>query len=338
MQNQAAAVLSVGEEFSIKVQDEKRRNAVIRIAPLIVIGVLIIIFGAIEREFISSSNFFVILKQLSIPLILSLGLTFVILMGSIDLSVEGVMGLTGSLASIILMNSKNSLNLGVLGILLVLLTGIFAGFLTGLIHVKGKLPSFMVSFGMSSISSGFALLCYKGVPATIEHPLFISLNKDSFLGIPLLAWIAFLLLLTAWLIQEFTPFGRYIYAIGDNEAIPRQNGINVDRIKIMAFMWAGFCVALAGLIGLARSGRGDLLIGKGNLFPAITAVVVGGTVLSGGTGGVMNTLLGALIVTILENGLILVGVSPYFRSGIQGTIIITAVAFTMIRGRRVIIK
>jgi ribose transport system permease protein len=333
-----SAALSVGEEFTQKIRDEKKKAAVIRFAPLIVIAALIMVFAILEREFISADNFFVILKQLSIPLILSIGLTFVILMGSIDLSVEGVMGLTGSLASVILMNSKTALNLGTGGILLVLLVGTFAGFLTGIIHVKGRLPSFMVSFGMSSIASGFALLCYKGVPATIEHPWFISLNKDSFMGVPLLAWIAFFLFLIAYLIQEYTPFGRYIYAIGDNETIPRQNGIDVNRIKVLAFMWAGFCVAVAGLVGLARSGRGDLLIGKGNLFPSITAVVVGGTVLSGGTGGMLNTLMGALIVTILENGLILTGVNPYIRAGIQGTIIIAAVAVTMTRGRKIIIK
>lgn len=330
--------LSISEEFSLKVKTERRKARVIRIAPIIVLFVLIAFFGATNFEFVSISNLLTILKQLSIPLILALGMTFVILMGSIDLSIEGVMALTGCLASILILNSKTSTDLGVLGIVIVLAVGALMGLVTGLIHVKAKLPSFMVSFGISSIASGFALLCYKGIPATIKHPIFISLNKDSFLGFPLLTWIALVVFIIAYILQEYTAFGRYIYAIGDNESIPRQTGINVEKMKILVFMWSGFCIGLAGIIGLARSGRGDLLIGKGNLFTAITAVVLGGTLLSGGKGGVINTLLGALIVTVIQNGLILMGVNPYIQSAIQGIIIVSAVALSVTRGKNVITK
>ena len=115
-------------------------------------------------------------------------------------------------------------------------------------------------------------------------------------------------------------------------------GINVDRIKILVFVWSGVCIALAGIMGAARLGIGQVTIGRGSLFPAITAVVVGGTPLSGGKGGVVNTLLGALIVTVLQNGLILLGVNPYIQSGIQGIIIVVAVAFTVTRGTKSISK
>jgi len=332
------APLTIAEEFSFKIKAERRKARIIQIAPIIVIIALITFFGVADKEFISVSNLLIILKQLSIPLILALGLTFVILMGSIDLSVEGVMALTGCLASIIILNSKTGIDLGLLGIAAVLAVGILTGFVTGYIHVKAKLPSFMVSFGISSIAAGFALLCYRGIPATIKHPVFISLNRDSFLNIPLLTWIALAVFIIAYVIQERTAFGRYIFAIGYNESIPRQTGINVERIKVLVFMWSGFCVGLAGVVGLARSGRGDLLIGKGNLFTAITAVVLGGTILSGGKGGVVNTLLGALIVTVIQNGLILIGVNPYIQSAIQGIIIVVGVAFSVARGNRTITK
>lgn len=330
--------LSIAEEFSLRIRSERRKAGIIKIAPIIVLFVLIAVFGIINVEFLSLSNLLIILKQLSIPLILALGLTFVILIGSIDLSIEGVMALSGCLASIIILNSKTAIDLGVLGIIIVLAIGTLSGLVTGVLHVKAKLPSFMVSFGISSIAAGFALLCYKGVPATIKHPVFVSLNKDYFLGLPLLTWIALAVFIIAYILQEYTAFGRYIFAIGDNESIPRQTGINVERIKILVFMWSGFCIGLAGLIGLARSGRGDLLIGKGNLFTAITAVVLGGTILSGGKGGVINTLLGALIVTVIQNGLILMGVNPYIQSAVQGIIIVTAVALSVTRGKKVIIK
>jgi len=120
--------------------------------------------------------------------------------------------------------------------------------------------------------------------------------------------------------------------------MPRQDGINVNKVKMLAFTWSGFCVGVAGVIGAARLGRGDIMIGTGNLFPAITAVILGGTALTGGKGGVINSLLGTLIIVILQNGLILFGVYVYIQSGIQGLIILTAVAFSVKRGNRIIVK
>lgn len=338
MSDKTQKSLSIAEEFSYKIKLEKRKSKISKIVPVIVLAVLVLFFGLINVEFLSITNVLTILKQLSIPLILALGLTFVIIIGSIDLSVEGVMALTGCLASIIIMNNKTAVDTGFFGILIVVLVGALTGMVTGLIHVRAKLPSFMVSFGISSIASGFALLCYRGIPATIKHPIFISLNKDVFLGIPLITWIAAFVFIVAYILQEYSAFGRYIYAIGDNESIPAQTGIRVKRIKVLVFVWSGFCIGIAGVIALARSGRGDLLIGKGNLFDAITAVVLGGTVLSGGKGGVFNTLLGAVIVTVIQNGLILMDVNPYIQAGIQGIIIVSAVALSVSRRKKLIVK
>lgn len=330
--------LTIAEEFSMKIKAEERKAKIIKIAPIIILILLIATFGVLCKEFFSLTNLRAILNQMSIPLILSLGITFVILMGSIDLSIEGVMGLTGSIVSLLILNGKTPYNLGFAGILITLALGVLFGFITGFVQVKARVPSFMVTFGMSSIGAGIALLSYGAIPATIEDKFFISIAQNSILGIPVITWIALAVFGIGYILQEYTGFGRYVYAIGDNESIPRQIGINVDKIKILAFTWSGFCIGLSGIIGAARLGRGDVLIGKGNLFPAITAVVVGGTALSGGRGGVVNTLLGALIVTVLQNGLILLGVDPYIQTAIQGIIIVAAVAFSLMRGNRIIIK
>jgi ribose transport system permease protein len=330
--------MTVAQEFSLRIKAEKRKDRMIALSPVIILVVLMAVFGIAVPEFLSLANLVTILSQLAIPLTLALGLTFVIMMGSIDLSVDGIMGLAGSAVSLLLLNNKTTYNLGLAGVLIALLIGVAAGLVTGTVHVKARLPSFMVSFGMTSIGAGLALLTYRAVPATIQDPVFMGLAVNAFLGIPYLTWIALGMFVVGWVLQQYTAFGRYVYAIGANEGIPRQMGINVDRIKILVFVWSGVCIALAGIMGAARLGIGQVTIGRGSLFPAITAVVVGGTPLSGGKGGVVNTLLGALIVTVLQNGLILLGVNPYIQSGIQGIIIVVAVAFTVTRSTKSISK
>ena len=330
--------LSIAEEFQMRIKNENSRNKLIQFAPAIILATLILIFSIFSSNFLSFTNFRTILNQLGTPLILALGVTFVIVMGSIDLSVEGIMGLTGSVVSMLVLNNKTLLNLGFAGILLALAIGTFAGFITGLIHVKAKIPSFMVSFGMSSIAAGFALLSYGAVPATIADPIFKSIAGDSFIGIPIITWISMVIFTIAYILQEYTAFGRYVFAIGENEGILKSCGINIGKIKMLVFAWSGFCIGLAGIIGAARLMRGDVSIGLGYQFPAITAVVVGGTSLSGGKGGVLNTFVGALIVTVLQNGLILLGVNPYIQQAIQGIIIVAAVALSIARGSKVIAK
>ncbi len=259
-------------------------------------------------------------------------------MGSIDLSIEGVLGFVGSIVTLMVLNTKTDLNMGVWAMLISIIAGAIIGFITGIIHVKVKLPSFMVTFAISSIMSGFAVLSYRGEPAMVQDPMFENIIQASFLGIPVISFSALFMFLIAYLLQNYTAFGRHIYAIGDNENVLRNTGVKIDRVKILAFLFSGFCIGVAGVIGALRIGRGEVLIGRGTLFPSITAVVVGGTALSGGKGGVVNTLVGALIVVVIQNALILLGVNPYIQGAVQGLIIILAVAFSVVRGRKVIIK
>lgn len=324
---------SVAEEFVKTIQRERTNNKLKQIMPLFVMLALTLVFSVAAEGFFTLNNFIVILNQLAIPLVLAVGMTFVILIGSTDLSVEGVMGLCGTFVSLLLMNSVNSLNLGIWGLLIILLMGTGIGFLIGLVHVKSKVPSFLLTYAVSGIATGVIMMIFKGTPVKIMDESFVAFSLTSFLGIPLLTWAALCVFLVAFIVQEFTPFGRYVYALGYSEEVPRSIGINTDIIKITVFGISGFCIAFASILGASRQTWGDISIGQGNLFPTITAVVIGGTPLSGGTGGVVNTLIGVFIVTILNNGLLLSNVSPEVITGLQGIIIIAAVAIAFDRGK-----
>ncbi len=328
----------VGEEFAQEMKKQSQKERFMSLAPLIILLVLIVIFSVTAQGFFSINNFYNLLNQAAIPLVMSLGLTFVILMGSTDLSAEGLGGFIGSVVALMVLNSKNDMNLGAFAIPLVVLISIGVSMLSGLLHIKGKLPSFMVSYGVSSIMSGFAVLSYRGVPARIRDPLFTVMAQGNFLGIPYLTWIAIVTFVIAYILQNRTRFGSYVMAIGDNEAIAKNIGINIEWTKFKVFVWLGLCIGIVGVMGAVRVGQGDVGIGSDLVFPAITSVVVGGTSLSGGKGGVVHTLIGAFIVTVINNALVLLGVSPYIQQAVQGLIILGAVALSVPHGKNLIVK
>ena len=330
MENTSQIAKEFAEEMEKKNRKEKITNWILVF--------LLIVLSVVADGFLTLYNFRSILSQLSILLVMSMGLTFVILIGGTDLSGEGLGGFVGAVVSLMVLNTKTGLDLGALAILIAVAAGVAVGILSGLIHVKGKLPSFMVTYAVSSVMAGFAVLSYKGTPAMIQDPFFTALSQGSLFGIPYLTLIAFVIFLTSYFLLEHTRFGSYVYAIGDNEGVARNTGINIERIKIKIFAWSGFCIGVAGVMGAIRVGRGDVSIGTGTVFPAITAVVVGGTSLSGGKGGVLNSLVGAFIVTVINNGLILLGVSTYVQSAVQGLIIIAAVALSVSKNNKEIVK
>jgi ribose transport system permease protein len=328
----------IGEEFAQEMKLQSQRERMIRLAPIGILIFFVFILSIVAEGFFSLKNLQAILSQLSIPLVMSMGLTFVIILGSIDLSGEGLGGFVGAIVSLMVLNSKNAMDMGVLGMIIAVVSGLAVGSLSGVIHVKGKMPSFMVTYAVSSVMAGFAVLSYKGQPAMIQYEFFSKIARGTFFGIPYLTIMALLIFVIAFILQEYTRFGSYVMAIGDNESVARNTGININKTKIKVFAWMGFCIGVAGLLGAIRIGRGEVAIGKGTVFPAITAVVVGGTSLSGGKGGVVNSLVGTLIVTVINNGLILLGVNTYIQSAVQGIIIIAAVALSVARGKKVIVK
>jgi ribose transport system permease protein len=307
-------------------------------APVLVLLALCAVIATINPNFLSFSNFVRISQAAMIPLVLGLGATFIILMGSIDLSVEGILALCAVILSLLVLNGANDNDLGLLGVAAVLVVGAGAGLLNGVVHVGMRIPSFMATLGMWFVGVGAANAILGGLAVRINDPLIRGLAIERFLGLPWGVWLALAALLVAWVIQDHTRLGRYLYALGGGEDLAALSGIPVARVRIAAFTIAGIFYAVGGILAAAQLGLGNALIGQGRLFTTITAVVVGGTALSGGQGSVLQTLVGVLIVVVLANGMVLMGVSPYVQQAVQGLMIIAAVALSIDRARMRIVK
>ncbi len=316
----------------------RRRVRLASVAPVLVLVLLCAIIAAINPRFLSAGNAVRIAQAAMIPLVLAIGATFVILMGSIDLSVEGVVALAVVLTSLLVRNGANALDLGLAGVALVLLTGALMGLINGLIHVRLRIPSFMVTLGTWFIGAGIANAVLGGTAVRITDPLVRGLALQRALGFPWGVWVALAALALAWFIQDYTRLGRYMYALGGGEELAAFSGIPVARVRIATFTLAGLFYALGGVLSGAQLGLGNAQVGQGRLFTAITAVVVGGTALSGGEGGVLQTLVGVLIVAVLGNGMVLMGISPSIQTAVQGLMIIAAVALSTDRKHLRIVK
>jgi ribose transport system permease protein len=307
-------------------------------APGAVLVLLCAIVTLINPNFLSGGNFVRIAQTAMIPLVLGLGATFIILMGSIDLSVEGILSLSAVILSLLVLNGANSNDLGSLAVIPVLLVGAAVGFVNGVIHVRLKVPSFMATLGTWFIGVGIANALLGGMAVRINDPVIRGLVIGRFLGLPWGVWLALFCLAFAFVVQNHTRLGRYIYALGGGEDLAALSGIPVARVRILAFMLAGVFYAIGGLLAAAQLGLGNSLIGNGRLFSTVTAVVVGGTALSGGEGGVLRTLIGVLIVAVLNNGMVLADIPPSFQIGVQGLMIIAAVALSIDRKVMRIVK
>ena len=307
-------------------------------APLLVLVLLCGVITAFNPNFLSFGNFVRISQASMIPLVLGLGATFIILMGSVDLSVEGVLTLGSVMMSLLVLNGANGNDLGVFAVLIVLVAGGVLGAVNGVVHVHLKIPSFMVTLGMWFVGVGLANAILGGLAVRINDPLIRGLAIHRFVGFPWGVWLSLAALAIAYLIQDHTRLGRYLYALGGGEELAALSGIPVARVRIATFTLAGIFYALGGVLAAAQLGLGNAQIGQGRLFTTITAVVVGGTSLSGGEGGVLQTLVGVLIVTVLSNGMVLMGVSPSVQQAVQGLMIIAAVALSIDRKRMRIVK
>ncbi len=293
--------------------------------PLMALAALCIAFGATEPSFASVPNLQTIASRSAIPLLLAIGMTFVILQGSIDLSIEGLMAASSLTFALLVLNNRTGMDLGLLGIVAGVGLGAAFGFLNGFVVARLRVPSFMVTLGVWSLTWGVAMLLSAGQPPAISDPLLRTIGLGSFAGIPNVALIAVVFLAIAYVLQTYSRFGRYSYVIGGGEDIARLSGLPVDRYKIFVFTFSGFMAGLAGVLESARLGVGHSEIGPGQMFATITAVVIGGTALSGGRGGVLQSLVGVLILSVLASGMVLLGVSPYLQKTIQGGIILVAV-------------
>ena len=308
-------------------------------APLAVLLLLCLAFALINSNFLNPWNLVRLLNAAAIPAVLAMGMTFIILMGSIDLSVEGVVAVTAVLASLLVANQFNGNDFGpLLAVPAALALGGLIGFVNGWLHVKLRTPSFMTTLGIGFACVGVATAVLGGFTVRITDQSFRALALARWFGIPAGVWIAAAAVLVAALIQYRTRVGRWVYALGGDEEIARQSGVPVDRTRIIVFTIAGVFFGLGGVLAAAQFGQGHALLSQGRLFVTITAVVVGGTALTGGVGSVWHSLVGVLIVVVLTNGMVLAGLPTYAQQGVQGLLIIVAVALALDRGRLALVK
>ena len=288
---------------------------------------LILLFSAINPQaFPTLTNLNTILNNAAIPAVIGVGASFVVLTGRIDLSVEGVMGAAGMVFVLLSANSRETADLGWLAYPVALAAGGLIGTATGLIHVAARVPSFIVSLGMWYVGLGLAavLFGYDMIPF-LNNEAAVAWPTQTPLGVPNSFLLALLVVALGWLIQRYTRLGRFAFAIGNNEGVARLTGIPVAVYVLVLFALAGVCSALAGIMGSLALGAGAANVGVGMLFLTLAAIVIGGTPLSGGRGGVLRTLVGVLILSTLYNGLILVGVDPQVQAGVSGLVLVAAV-------------
>jgi ribose transport system permease protein len=290
------------------------------------IALLIVVFSFLNPRFASVENLRNVLEQVSVPLIIVVGTTLVILMGSIDLSAQGVMGAAGMAWILLSPNSREAIDLGIWAWVIALGFGLSLGMLTGLIYARLKVPSFVATLGTWYVGLGLGTLLYgDGQLPSLTSPGLAHWPTRLTLGLPNAFWLAALVVVGGGLLTQFTHLGRGILAVGNNETIARGSGMPVSRIKISAFAIAGCLSGLAGILATMQIGSGSPDIGSGQLFTVIPAAVIGGTALSGGEGGVLRSTLGVFLLIILNNGLVLAGVNPNYQSGVFGALLVIAI-------------
>jgi ribose transport system permease protein len=327
---------TVAAQFVQKIRADARMAVIRRYAPVIVLVAMTVFSMIFVRGFMTWDNLVNLMFQMALPLILATGLTFVLLIGGIDLSLEGVMGFSGAVFVLLIPNSVNNNDFGIFSVIIIVLFGILIGFINGVVHVKLRIPSFMVTYAIGVIVRGFGILSYSSIPPSLRSEGIIAFSRGSVLGIPNITLVAFGIFFTGCIILNYTAFGRAVYAIGDNELSARTAGININRVKIMIFMLCSAMVSIAGILGAVRLKLGLVGIGDNMLFPTIAAVTVGG--ITPGIGGMLQTFVGVLIYTELVNYLTLMGVDASYKQAIQGIIILIAVALSATRNRKIIVK
>ncbi|MDK0649075.1 ribose ABC transporter permease [Clostridium perfringens] len=288
---------------------------------LIGLVLLCIVITIVTPNFLSVSNITNVFTQVSVNAIIAIGMTFVILTGGIDLSVGSTLAISSAVGASIVKSTGNLF----LAIIVAAVIGIAVGLINGLLVSKGKLQAFIVTLATMTIFRGATLVFTDGTPISKLPEAFVKIGngKLGFMPIPVIITIIIAIIAVYALSQ--TRFGRYLYALGGNEDASRLSGINTDKIKTLVYVVSGFASAIAGVIITSRIGSASPNAGTGFELDAIAAVVIGGTSLAGGEGTITGTLIGALIIGVLNNGLNLMNVSPFYQSIVKGLVILIAV-------------
>jgi ribose transport system permease protein len=304
-----------------------------RMQSLLALLLMVIGLTVATDTFLTAANGWNILRQISVNLCLSVGMTMIILSGGIDLSVGAVLSLAGAVAAgllkygIALPAWGVHLDFTVAGAIIAgVVVGAVAGACNGLAITRLQLPPFVATLAMLSIARGLTMLWTGGFPITGLDTSFDFIGTGVWLGIPMPVWEVALIVSISLVVCHRTVFGRHLYAVGGSERAARLTGVGVDRVKLMTYVIGGALSGVAGLIVTARLDSAQPNAGLGYELDSIAAVVIGGTSLSGGRGSIAGTVLGCLIIGVLNNGLFLLDVSPFWQQVIKGLVILIAVA------------
>ncbi len=288
---------------------------------LLALIVLCLFFSFMSNRFLTTSNFLTVARQVSLSTIVGVGMTLIMITGNIDLAVGSYMAFSGVFVAKIL---SYGLPWYVALLITMVVMGLI-GMLVGTIVAKQKLSALIITLAMMLVARGIALSYSNGAPIFIKNETFLSMGTGYLGPIPIPVVIMFFILVVAQFVLKKTKFGRYVYAVGGNEEAAISSGINAARIKISVYAIGGMLTGLAGSILAARLFSGNPTAGQGFELDVISAVVIGGTSLFGGAGGMWGTLIGAFTVGIIGNGLTILGVSYYFQLIAKGLIIYIAI-------------
>jgi len=308
-----------------------------RFQSLIALLLLCIVLSILSDKFFTTENGLNVLRQVAVNICIATGMTLIVLTAGIDLSVGSVLALCGAVTAGLFKNglafTGADLFIGftVLGAILGgLLLGTIIGWVNGFTVTKFNVPPFVATLAMLTIARGFTMLYTKGHPISNLGKDFAFIGSGSLIGIPVPVWLAIAVVLIAVFITQKTKLGRYIYAIGGNEQAAKLSGINITKVKLTVYAMAGALAALGGIIVTARLDSAQPNAGISYELDAIAAVVIGGTSLSGGKGSIWGTVMGAIIIGVLNNGLVLLNVSPFWQQVVKGAVILLAVVIDKI--------
>lgn len=324
MKKKLKEFLAKNKPLFVKVKT-RLKDFFIKNKSLVVLVVFCIVIAILNPRFLTPSNVLNILRQTSINSVIAAGMTFVILTGGIDLSVGSTLALAGAVAAMMLAKGSSVY----LAVLAALAIGAAIGAFNGLAISKGKIQPFIATLGVMTLIRGYTLVFTDGKPisagSSAGAAAFVNIGAGYFLGIPIPIYIMALVFGISYYILRHTRMGRYVYSLGCNEEATIYSGINTDRIKILVYTISGILAALAGIIITARLSSAQPQAGSGYELDAIAAVVLGGTSLAGGIGGIFGTVIGALIIGVLNNALNLMDVSSYYQLLLKGLVILIAV-------------
>lgn len=299
---------------------------------MIALVVLCIVLSIMSDKFFTADNGLNVLRQIAVNICIATGMTLIVLTAGIDLSVGSILALCGAITAGLLKNgiempaSNTFIGFTLFGAIVAgLLAGFILGWFNGFAITKFNVPPFVATLAMLTIARGFTMLYTKGHPISSLGDSFAVIGTGWWLGIPVPVYIAAVVVLVAVFITQKTKIGRYIYAIGGNEQAAKLSGINIKKVKVTVYAIAGALAALGGIIVTSRLDSAQPNAGISYELDAIAAVVIGGTSLSGGKGSVWGTVMGAVIIGVLNNGLVLLNISPFWQQVVKGSVILLAV-------------